>query len=107
MHNLEAGGTQFRVPLELGPGPGWVGVLDGPVGLTNSPVGGPQEVGPADHVNFAAHPDLQVRWGQPLLVEGDPRDRLEDGLRTGIAERHHAPGSLDAGPAPAGRYDRV
>src|SRR6202034_2256163 len=77
VHDLEAGRPQLPAPLELGHGLGRARVLHGPVRLTDRPVAPPQEVGAAEPPVIPADQLLQLGRWNPLLAEGDPRDRLQ------------------------------
>jgi len=56
---------------------------------------------------MAAAVPRTYRKGQLLFVEGDPGDRLENRLRSAIAERHNSSGLADTWPPGAGREYRV
>jgi len=81
VHNLEACRAQSGVPLELGHRAGRVGIFQRPVGLPHRPVSAPEKVGAADDLVPIADPRLKVGRRQAQLIEGDPRDRLQDRLR--------------------------
>jgi hypothetical protein len=107
VHDLVTRGAQPGVAVKLRAGPGRRLILERAVGLADRAVTAPEEVHPGDDLIVIAHPDLEVRRRQAELVEGGPAERLQDRLRTGIAERGHVAGPLQAPPPWAVRDDRA
>jgi len=104
MHNLETRRAQPGVPLKLGHRASRIGILDRAVGLPHRPVSAPEKVSAADDLILISDPGLQVGRRQAKLVEGNPRDRLQNRLRPGVGKCDDPPGVLDARPAGARRY---
>jgi hypothetical protein len=92
--------AQQAVSLEFGDSPFSAVVLEQPVGFGDHAVSPPEEINPRDHGAIAAGDvHLKLRRGQPLLMESDPRTRLERRLSQPVRELNDPPCSRNPGPA--------
>jgi len=92
--------AQQAVSLEFGDSLLSAVVLEQPVGFGDHAVSPPEEINPRDHDAIAAGDVyLKLRSRQPLLMENDPRTRLERRFGQPVREINHPPRSRNPWPA--------
>jgi hypothetical protein len=91
--------AQQAVSLEFGDSPFSAVVFEQPVGFGDHAVSPPEEINPRDHGAIAAGDvHLKLRSRQPLLMENDPRTRLERRFGQAVREINHLPCSRNPWP---------